>query len=164
MLFLVDGYNVTYRDSATGSLSLENQRDTLVSRLRTRGRDILGAGRIVVVFDGQDGAGVSNAGGAPVEVVFSRNRSADDEIVSIASKAAEKVVVVSDDRELAERVRVHARCGIEVRDASVCFEGAPKAKRRTVSRASVARDAGHPKGAHAITRELKELWLSEEDL
>ena len=87
MLYLVDGYNVTHRDSATSALSLLGQRDALVARLRVRGRDLLGSGRIVVVFDGEGGPGLSTGGGVPVEIVYAHTRSADDEIVRIASSA-----------------------------------------------------------------------------
>ena len=87
MLYLVDGYNVTHRDPATASLSLLEQREALVARLRVRGRDLLGNGRIVVVFDGEGGPGLSTGGGVPVEIVYAHARSADDEIVRIAAKA-----------------------------------------------------------------------------
>ena len=74
MLFLVDGYNVTHRDPATAGLSLEQQRDALAARLRVRGRDLLGSGRIVVVFDGAGGPGLSTGGSVPVELVYAHQR------------------------------------------------------------------------------------------
>jgi predicted RNA-binding protein with PIN domain len=164
MLYLVDGYNVTRRDTATASLSLEDQRESLVARLRVRGRDLLGAGRIVVVFDGEGGPGLSTGGGVPVEIVYAHTRSADDEIVRIAAKAKGGVTVVSNDRELLERAQAHAGARLTGRDAASCFEAAGKgSKRKGASRGSVARDAGLPRGANAITRELKDLWLSDDE-
>jgi predicted RNA-binding protein with PIN domain len=162
MLFLVDGYNVTRRDPATGGLSLLEQREALVARLRVRGRDLLGTGRIVVVFDGQGGPGLSTGGGVPVEIVYAHQHSADEEIVRIAGKAAEKVCVVSSDRELVVRAQAKARGEYESRESSTCFEAA-RGKPRKKSRGSIARDAGLPRGANAITRELKDLWLTEDD-
>jgi predicted RNA-binding protein with PIN domain len=100
MLFLVDGYNVTRRDPATAELSLQDQRESLVARLRVRGRELLGSGRVVIVFDGEGGAGLSTGGEVPVEVVYAHQRSADDEIVRIASRSKGPVVVVSSDRAL----------------------------------------------------------------
>jgi predicted RNA-binding protein with PIN domain len=167
MLFLVDGYNVTHRDPATAGLSLLEQREALVTRLRVRGRDLLGNGRIVVVFDGESGPGLSTGGGVPVEIVYAHRRSADDEIVRIAGTDAAKggaVVVVTADRELADRAKAHGGASLTLRDPSTCFEsarGAAGGKRR--GRGSVARDAGLPRGANRITRELKDLWLSEDD-
>ena len=161
MLFLVDGYNVTRRDPATRSLQLESQRDALVARLRARGGDLLGSGRIVVVFDGEGGPGLSTGGDVPVEVVYAHERSADDEIVRIAAAAQGGVAVVSSDRGLVERVRTHGRDAI-AREASCCFDGARAAGRRG-SRGTIAREAGLPKGANAITRELKGIWLDNDE-
>ncbi len=164
MLFLVDGYNVTRRDSATQSLSLEDQREALVARLRVRGRDLLGAGRIVVVFDGEGGPGLSTGGGVPVEIVYAHARSADDEIVRIAAGAEGAIVVVTDDRELLGRVQAHAGARSTGRAAATCFEAAGRgSRRRSGSRGAIARDAGLPRGANAITRELKDLWLNGEE-
>jgi predicted RNA-binding protein with PIN domain len=162
MLYLVDGYNVTRRDSATSALSLLEQREALVARLRVRGRDLLGSGRIVVVFDGEGGLGLSTGGDVPVEIVYAHSRSADDEIVRIAGAANDSVVVVSNDRELAERTRGIAAGRAEVRESSCCFEAA-RGKRREAGRGTVARDGGLPRNANAITRELKDLWLDDED-
>ena len=162
MLYLVDGYNVTRRDSATSALSLLEQREALVARLRVRGRDLLGSGRIVVVFDGQGGPGLSTGGDVPVEEVYAHDRSADDEIVRIAGQASDFVVVVTNDRELAARATSIAAGRVEVRESSGCFEAA-RGKRRPASRGSVAREGGLPRNANAITRELKDLWLDSED-
>jgi predicted RNA-binding protein with PIN domain len=162
MLFLVDGYNVTHRDAATSALSILEQREALVARLRVRGRDLLGDGRIVVVFDGEGGLGLSTGGGVPVEIVYAHKHSADDEIVRIASRAKGPVVVVSSDRELGRRAAERATVSVGVREASTCFEAA-RGKARPKSRGTIARDAGLPRGANAITRELKDLGLTDED-
>lgn len=162
MLFLIDGYNVTHRDAATSALSLLGQREALVARLRVRGRDLLGEGRIVVVFDGEGGPGLSTGGGVPVEIVYAHKHSADDEIVRIAARSKGPVVVVSSDRDLGRRAAERANVPVDVREASTCFE-ATRGKARPKSRGSIARDAGLPRGASAITRELKDLWLSGDD-
>lgn len=164
MLFLVDGYNVTHGDPATAGLSLLEQRDALVARLRVRGRDLLGRGRIVVVFDGEGGPGLSTGGGVPVEIVYAHARSADDEIVRVAVNSNDSVVIVSSDRGLLGRAQEHAGARLEARDASCCFEAAGKgSKRKATSRGSVAREGGLPRGANAITRELKDLWLDGDE-
>jgi hypothetical protein len=78
MLFLVDGYNVTRRDPATAALSLQDQRESLAARLRVRGRELLGAGRVVIVFDGEAGPGLSTGGEVPVRS-STRAAIADDD-------------------------------------------------------------------------------------
>lgn len=165
MLFLVDGYNVTRRDPATSSLTLEAQRDALVARLRVRGRNLLGNGRIIVVFDGEGGPGLSAGGGVPVEIVYAHRHSADDEIVRIATKASGKVVLISGDRELCARVVTHVRGESETRGSECCFDAAGRGSKRRDGgkRGSIARDVGLPRGANSITAELKDLWLNDED-
>lgn len=161
MLFLVDGYNVTRSDPATRDLSLEEQRDALARRLAARGSALLGTGRIVVVFDGVEGAGLTAHVGQ-VEVRYSRGRIADDAIVAVARASSESIVLVTSDRGLAERVRDHLGRSVDVRPREVCFEGS-RGNAGGRRAGSVARDVGLPKGANKITEELKDLWLSEDD-
>ena len=167
MLYLVDGYNVTHSDPATRGLALEEQREALVSRLRVRGSGLLGKGRIVVVFDGQGGEGLSSAGGtAGVEVRYSRDdESADDVIVHLASAATGGVCVVSSDGGLIARVRSHAPRGVsvETRDRASLFEAASPPRRGRSRGRYPAASAGIPAGGNRITEELKALWLTGED-
>ncbi len=160
MLFLVDGYNVTRSDPATRDLTLEKQRDTLARRLATRGATLLGSGRIVVVFDGIEGVGLSERVG-PVEIRYSRGRTADDAIVAAARGMGEQVVLVTSDRGLADRVRDHLGGSLEVRPREVCFDAARPPNGR--QRRGVARDEGLPRGANAITEELTGIWLPEDE-
>jgi hypothetical protein len=104
-LVLVDGYNVTRRHRP--SLGLEGQRDWLVRRLATLAaqRRV----RPVVVFDGERGSSSRPIAGARgVQVRFTpAGITADDELVFAveAMPPDEPVLVVTDDRELAERLR-----------------------------------------------------------
>jgi hypothetical protein len=102
---LVDGYNVTRQHR--GHLPLEQQRLWLIKRLeglRTRTRV-----RPTVVFDGQEAAGAPVAPSRTVAVRFTAGGSADDELVAMVGELPEEepVVVVTDDRELTERLRAH---------------------------------------------------------
>ncbi|MDP2183568.1 MAG: NYN domain-containing protein [Actinomycetota bacterium] len=162
MLFLIDGYNITKGDPATRSLSLEEQRDGLLARLAVRGADLLGQGEIVVVFDGEGGAGLSSASHGTVRVRFSRDRSADDVLAQLAGEAQQPVCLVSSDRELAERVATHACPGAEVRPREALYEGARPARARRRSARYPARAVGLPAGANRVTEELKKLWLPED--
>jgi predicted RNA-binding protein with PIN domain len=166
VLYLVDGYNVTRSDPATRRLGLESQREALVRRLGARGRGLLGVGRIVVVFDGAGHQGDSVSGG-PVEVRYSRSgRSADDLIVALASREHGAVTIVTSDRGVAERSRVHAGAGagaVTVWPRERLFEDAkPQRERRSGAGCLGGSTAGLPKGANKITQELKELWLDKQ--
>ncbi|MDZ4180186.1 MAG: NYN domain-containing protein [Coriobacteriia bacterium] len=165
MIFLVDGYNVTKSDPATRDATLEEQRAALLARLRARGRDLLGGGRIVVVFDARGGPGPSQGGGGGIEVVFERGGTADDAIERLARSAKEPVCLVSSDRQLAGRVTAHSRYGVDVRSGSVLYDDARPARPRRSgrSRADLQNEFGVPSGGNSITRELEGIWLDEKE-
>ncbi len=103
-LVLVDGYNVTLRHRA--DLALAEQRRWLVQLAGTAAqrRGL----RLEIVFDGADGPAQSATGRTPrnVRVRFTpEGITADDEIVLAVEATDEPVVVVTDDVELAGRVR-----------------------------------------------------------
>jgi predicted RNA-binding protein with PIN domain len=97
----VDGYNVSL--TLRPGQPLETQRRWLIDRLRP----LAAQGRVVpvVVFDGDQSApsGTTSAG---VEVRFTpATLTADDDIVFSVTVTGGSVLVVTDDRELRERVR-----------------------------------------------------------
>lgn len=159
MRYLVDGYNVALRDSATAGLSAEEQRDVLVRRLAVRGPALLGAGRITVIFDGQEAMGSTGTSvSSKVEVAFSRGESADDLIARIAGREPRgSVTVVTADGGLAGRVR---EFGAKVIPPEAVFESAEAKKRQ---RRREVGGGGLPKGANRITEELRRIWLDQEE-
>lgn len=152
MRFLIDGYNVTMRDPATRDLGAGEQRAALARRLGARGRELLGAGAVTIVWDGRSDGYGATAG--PVAERYSGDVSADDVIVALAEPGD---TVVTSDRQVAQGASAN---GAQVRTADAVFEEAsghrPKRRRR-------AADAGLPRGADDITRELKDLWLKDEE-
>ncbi len=101
-LVLVDGYNVTLQHR--GELDLERQRAWLVGYASTlvaqRGIEP------VVVFDGERAGGGRLGPARGVQVRFTApGVTADDELVLDVEATDRPVVVVTDDRELAARVR-----------------------------------------------------------
>jgi predicted RNA-binding protein with PIN domain len=159
MLFLVDGYNVTRADEATRHMLPNDMRLALMRRLAARGRGLLGAGRIVVVWDKGHNAGDEDIGG--VEAVFSLDGIADDLIVRMAENEAGPVTIVTADRELKSRVRERRGRSTVILPTSALFESAEQthAKRRPQQREA---HGGLPKGHAQITKELEEVWLPEE--
>jgi rRNA-processing protein FCF1 len=102
-LVLIDGYNVTRAHRA--DLDLEGQRTWLLQRCVTAAAAL--RLRPVVVFDGQRAAAARpTVARRQVEVRFTpAGITADDELVLAVEATDEPVVVVTDDRELRERVR-----------------------------------------------------------
>jgi predicted RNA-binding protein with PIN domain len=162
MLYLVDGYNVTMADPATSAMPRETQRWHLVRRLATRPDLLPTRGRLTVVFDGGHGAGDESVSG--VTVRFSKDRIADDLIVSLAKTSEVPVTVVTSDRGLQARVKENAR-GAKVLLSSSLFEDAkPPVRARGGRRGGPGgATAGMPKGANRITEELKDLWLPPDE-
>lgn len=160
MLFLVDGYNVTRADDATRNLLPDDQRLALMRRLAARARGLLGPGRIVVVWDKGMLAGDESLTG--VEAVFSHRETADDVIVRMAEAESGPVTLVTADRELKSRVKERKGRSTATLPVSTLFEQAEqtRAKRRPGGRHP---HGGLPAGHDAITKELKDIWLSEED-
>lgn len=163
MIYIIDGYNVTHSDPLTRDLDIEAQRDALVARLRVSGRQMLGAGEIVVVFDGQGGIGASAGGAVPVSVRFSRDESADDRIVRMVENQPGQVTVVTSDSGLAGRVRGAGDTRVAVLPRERVFAHAKSSRARRGAKRYPSRTAGLPKGANKVTEELKGLWLTTDD-
>ncbi|WP_026929303.1 NYN domain-containing protein [Glycomyces tenuis] len=104
---IVDGYNVTI--SAWGdTLTLEQQRNRLVQGLGALATQT--NAEITVVFDGADPIFGAKPSARGVRVLFSaKGEIADDVVVDLArvEPKGRPVVVVSSDREVADRVRRH---------------------------------------------------------
>lgn len=120
-LLLVDGYNVTKQHQP--NLDLEAQRAWLVRTLAT-----VAARRRVrprAVFDGEGRSGSRPASGVrEVAVVFTPSGvTADDELVLAVEATDEPVTVVTDDRELTDRLLA---AGADV-VGTVAFVGATRA-------------------------------------
>jgi predicted RNA-binding protein with PIN domain len=102
---IVDGYNVTI--SAWGdTLTLEQQRNRLVQGLGTLAAQT--GSEVTVVFDGADPVFGVRPAARGVRVLFSaKGQIADDVVVDLArvEPQGRPVVVVSSDREVAERSR-----------------------------------------------------------
>jgi len=161
MLLLVDGYNVTMRDSETSQLSKEAQRESLLARLRVHATTLAPRGSVVVVFDAREELGYVSAQSGSVKEVFARD--ADDEIVRRCAAAKGEVSVATDDMRLRARISQDVGRHIKFRPASELFDVALRARSKGTTGPSIARETGLPKGANKITEELKKLWLSEEE-
>lgn len=99
---LVDGYNVTLKHR--GELDLERQRGWLIEALANLARQR--GVQPTVVFDGASTTGRTSTRGRAVAVRFSgHDVTADDDIILELESTDEPVLVVTDDRELAERAR-----------------------------------------------------------
>lgn len=107
MRLVIDGYNLIHTVPELAFASDKGQgREALMEALRLYRKRR--SHKIKVVFDGglEPGGGKERLAGMPVS--FSgAERSADDVIAALAAKEGGGITVVTSDRELAGRCRVH---------------------------------------------------------
>jgi predicted RNA-binding protein with PIN domain len=151
--FIIDGYNALF--SLKPYLKGKAQtREGFLLYLKTA-RPFGSLRNIVtVVFDGREGV-VGNLWmpSFPLRIIFSKRESADEAIVRIVSreKHSQQTVVVTDDRELAERVRLLGARAVPV---SVFFSSLTK-KQRKPADVKPTPDSNEGK---SITDEMKKEW------
>ncbi len=101
---IIDGYNVAGEIYGEG-FSTRIARDDVVDRAGRLARR--SEAEVLVVFDGaQEGEGDGFRSSAGVSVRFSRGETADDMIVDVVHASPERTVVITSDRELAERCSI----------------------------------------------------------
>lgn len=148
-IYLIDAFNLvhaipTIRDSAT-------PRADLVRFFSTHRLTGSRTNRAVLVFDGYPAEGVENEGS--VEVLFSKNRTADDVIADVIAKTPHKrqIVVVSDDR--AVRSEASAQGAETIANAVFLARGKKEKRAPASKRESIDEDS-----QRRITEELAQLW------
>ena len=150
--YLVDGYNIVKQAPPLADLPLEQGRAGLVRWIDAERPQGSINNRVTVVFDGSPEHFGNDIAGA-VEVVFSRNGSADDHIKAVVehSTARPGIIVVSDDKGITLYVRsLGARIMGVKQFAPGLFvsPGRPPSKGKNISMAR----------AKQIDDELKKIW------
>ena len=114
MQLLIDGYNLIPAIPELGRLlrqDLEAGREGLLDLLRAYKRTARGPLAITVVFDGKGnpagGAGSAPKGGG-VQVLFSRNETADDLLLRLLRGEKRGAVLVTSDRALGAAAQADA--------------------------------------------------------
>ncbi|MCU0722739.1 MAG: NYN domain-containing protein [Planctomycetes bacterium] len=117
MHYLVDGYNFAHR-AGLHEGPLEGVRRRTASRLRGLARR---GDRVTVVWDaaGAPPGVPRRASGNPVEQVFARGATADEEILSLVreAEAPRGLCVVTDDRGVSRPARAIGAAVMGVREA-----------------------------------------------
>jgi predicted RNA-binding protein with PIN domain len=112
---IIDGYNLLFRDEDSEG-SLERARESFlraVDAVRPPGE------MVIVVFDGRSAPAPKLRQAEGLTVCFSRNATADEEILArIAKLPKGQATVLTHDRELSRRVR---RAGGRVGDPKAFF-------------------------------------------
>jgi predicted RNA-binding protein with PIN domain len=152
--YLLDGYNIIKQVPALANKDLRSGRLALCHFIESQKPQGSQRNKITVVFDGK-----SDVGPFPkphsIAVIFSQDKSADDEIKAIVEKTPHRatLVVVSDDRNLKLDCRALGARIISVQE----FLSKPKTIiKHNEERKDIPFDV-----EYKINKELGRLWLKE---
>lgn len=156
LIYLIDAFNLIHKiepilDSAT-------PHSDLVRHMIKNSLTGSHTNKAIVVFDGHEPKGQLIE--CPFDIVFSKNRTADDVIKGKVSAAKNKrqLVVVSDDNS----VRNHARGeGAKVMGTMEFLKHIPKRKGQDRTKDEKAMDEDK---REKLTKELENIWLAKQDM
>lgn len=155
--FIIDGYNAlfTLKPFLKGKA---RSREGFLLYIKTARPFGSLRNEVTVVFDGRKGV-VSDLqhAYAPVRVIFSRQDSADEMIVRLVTREEhpERTIVVTDDRELAERVRA---AGAKTLPVKGFFSSLAREKPEPAD----SKPTPESKEGKSITDEMKKEWNIKE--
>jgi len=151
--FIIDGYNALFK--IKGKLKKQYQtREGFIQYIRTTKIARSARNKISLVFDGAKAVSFKDKPSfSPINVVFSKDETADDKIVKMARRQENKreVIVVTDDREVQERVKILGCSAVPV---TLFFKELTRRK-GTNDREKPNPDKGEGKN---ITEEMKKIW------
>ncbi|MDP3143694.1 MAG: NYN domain-containing protein [Candidatus Omnitrophota bacterium] len=150
--YLLDGYNIVKQVPSLKNRNLKASRDNLSSFIEANQPQGSSRNKITVVFDGKVDIGPF-PGHSYIEIIFSKGRSADEEIKHIVGSIKNRacVVVVTDDRNLKLDVRAMGTGIMSVNE----FLSKPKTRiKKTEEGKDIPFDV-----EYKINSELRNLWL-----
>jgi len=156
--FIIDGYNALF--TIKSSLRKQYQsREGFVQYLRIAKPFGSERNRVTVVFDGRDNTLYRQKySSVPVSIRYSDDKEADEIIVRMVknAKRTSEIIVVTDDREIRERVSM---MGAETLPVKEFFRSLTQKKK------SHEEEKPDPtsKAGKQITEEMKKVWETEEN-
>jgi len=161
--FIIDGYNALFKIKPLVKKPFQT-REGFIHYLRIKKPFGSMRNKVTVVFDGSLNVSFKQkTSNAPIEVIFTRNETADDMIIRMAKNAKypRAIIVITDDREIKEKVKLYGCATLSVLEffKDLTREKKPKEKDKPEPGSKEGRD---------ITEELKKIWgitsrTSEED-
>jgi predicted RNA-binding protein with PIN domain len=154
--YILDGYNVIKRIPELARLDLRSGRAALYHLIQSRSLQGSLRNKLTIVFDGKEGIGSGNEGSG-AKVIFSKGRSADEEIKEIIALAPRPatIVLVSDDRQLQLDCRALGAKRMTVGE----FMGRAGGKAR--ARPPAESTSLSPSEEYKINAELRKIWLKK---
>ncbi|GAH75896.1 unnamed protein product [marine sediment metagenome] len=155
--YIIDGYNALFKIKPLLKKSYQT-RDGFIQYIMVTKPFGSIKNRVSIVFDGsKDVINDKRRPFPPIDVIFSKNETADDTIVRMVKKERKQgeIIVVTDDREVKEKVKL---LGCSTLSILEFFKNLTEKKERT------DKDKPDPRSKEGkkITEELKRIWKVDE--
>lgn len=156
--YILDGYNALFKIKPL--LKKHNRtREGFIRYIRATRPFGSMRNKLTIVFDGsKDVQFPQKQPSGPVDVLFAKSESADDRIVKMVKKKRgnAETIVVTDDREVRERVRTQ---GCKTMSVMEFFKKLVEKKEEKESKEDGdEKPSPHSKEGKSITEELKKIW------
>ena len=158
--YILDGYNIIHQIPQLTKGTLEDQRKGLINYIENKNPQGSRKNRVTVVFDGRADVW-SDKHVSVVNVIFSRDASADDEIRKMVDDSSDKknTVILTNDRAIQYAVRASGASAVSVQDF-FCFEKDKKGASNTGFSKSTAKNISNTL-EFSINQEMKKIWLKK---
>ena len=151
--YIIDGYNIINHPLFKENQKIiKDSRAALLKIIKTKRLCGSPRNKVIIVFDGYPQTDKLEDAIGDLEVIFSRNNSADEKIKKMVENCAnpKNIIVVSDDKEIKFFIRT---CGARPMSAEE-FLAHPEAKHKEPVKPELTFTQ-----MHKINQELRKLWL-----
>jgi len=156
--YVIDAYNIINHIAFPPiHKKIKDPQRALLEFVKNRKPGRKSRNKVTLVFDGYPKVSADNSGEADIEVVFSREETADARIKRMVetSKDPKNIAVVSDDREIRFFIKSVGASAIGVEEF-INPEQNPQRKKEDLIKPQL-----NYSQVSKINQELKELWLKD---
>ena len=152
--YIIDGYNIINHAEFKNNCPKSKVSQYALAKL-IKNKRLCGKNRSIIVFDGYPPNNITVDSHDEIEMVFSKDLSADEKIKNFVERARnpKNIVVVSDDNEVRLIAKVH-RAGILGVEEFI----SPNPKNKKESKQVLKPELTFSQ-MHKINEELKKIWL-----
>lgn len=162
--YIIDGYNIINNRLFTANRKkMQSVHLALLALIRDNRLCGSEKNRITVVFDGYSAEFESKCLSSGIDVVFSREETADDKIKRIIDISAnlKNIVVVSDDREIVSFAKYAGCKTMAVPEFMGKLAVSDERKKEDSKEKNLSKQDLNYSQVSKINEELKKLWLSD---
>jgi predicted RNA-binding protein with PIN domain len=158
--YIIDGYNVIRHPSFSFPKKIKDGRLALVEFIRTNCLCGSPKNKIVIVFDGNPNVSGRDKINTEVNVVFTKNETADEHIKRLIESEdnPKNTVVVSDDKEIKFFVKSVGGVSMGVEEFINHKEKLNQARSKDAEALALKPELNYSQ-IHKINQELKKIWL-----